>query len=137
MWSVQVALSYEQPLCIVKGAGCYLYDEQGNEYLDSVNNVAHVGHCNPKVTDAICHQLQQLNTNSRYLHPTLTTYTQELLATMPPSLQTMFMTNSGSESNDLALRISLKARPGATHVAVLGGAYHGHLGSLIGENRLI
>ena len=84
---VQVALSYEQPLCIVRGSGCYLYDEQGNAYLDSVNNVAHVGHSHPRVVEATCRQLQQLNTNSRYLHPNLTEYSQELLATMPPSLQ--------------------------------------------------
>ena len=83
----QVALSYDQPLCIVRGSGCYLYDEKGHEYLDSVNNVAHVGHCHPKVVDAICRQLQDLNTNSRYLHPCLTDYTRELLATMPTNLQ--------------------------------------------------
>ena len=54
--TLQVALSYDTPLCIVRGVGCYLYDEQGNEYLDSVNNVAHVGHCHPRVTAAVCQQ---------------------------------------------------------------------------------
>ncbi|GAX77014.1 hypothetical protein CEUSTIGMA_g4461.t1 [Chlamydomonas eustigma] len=127
-----VAINYAQPLQIVKGKGCYLYDQNGVEYLDCVNNVAHVGHCHPEVTAAVCEQLQTLNTNSRYLHPNLTMYIKELLQTLPPALETLYFGNSGSEANDLALRVALEARPGATHVAVLAGAYHGHVESLIG-----
>lgn len=116
----QTALSYASPLHIVRGQGSYLFDAQGQRYLDCINNVAHVGHCHPQaseefyplkgratvaaldfhtfaahtlrprygqVTQAVCQQLATLNTNSRYLHADLTTYTSELLATLPPSLQ--------------------------------------------------
>eukprot|EP00798_Chlamydomonas_sp_ICE-L_P011143 gene11143-18762_t len=125
------SVSYDQPLHIVRGEGCYLYDAEGRRYLDCINNVAHVGHCHPKVLEAITSQLSQLNTNSRYLHSGLTEYTQLLLSTMNKPLEVLYMVNSGSEANDLALRMAHACRPGATHVAVMAGAYHGHTASLI------
>ncbi|KAL6747168.1 PLP-dependent transferase [Haematococcus lacustris] len=125
------SLNYSEPLHLVRGRGCYLYDAEGQEYLDCVNNVAHCGHAHPKVAAAVSQQLHTLNTNSRYLHSGLTQYTRALISTMPPELQVLYMVCSGSEANDLALRVAAAARPGATHVVVMGGAYHGHTGALI------
>lgn len=119
------------PLEIVKGSGCYIYDEVGTEYLDCINNVSHVGHCNRKVAKAVSDQLFTLNTNSRYLHQKQGLYTKKLLSVFPPQLQTLYLVASGSEANDLALRITSTCNPGAGHVAVLAGGYHGHLSSLI------
>lgn len=81
------ALSYARPLHIVRGAGCRLYDSDGDEYLDCVNNVAHLGHCHPGVVAAVSAQLAQLNTNSRYLHTALNDYAAELTATLPEPLK--------------------------------------------------
>ncbi|GIL48167.1 hypothetical protein Vafri_4859 [Volvox africanus] len=207
------SLSYEQPLMIVRGHGTYLYDDQGVQYLDCINNVSHVGHANAEVAASASAQLHTLNTNSRYLHPDLPLYTELLLSTLnstsdkslhsgnkgssaggcsdisdgcgsgggncsrggysgsntrrsssssnvtfpgiqpqsqpqcqqqqqsqPPSssptisqpnLEVLYLVCSGSEANDLALRIIAAARPGATHIAVMGGAYHGHTSALI------
>ena len=137
-----VAINYSSPIHIVRGQGSYLYDDKDQQYLDGVNNVAHVGHCHPSVVEAVSTQLSQLNTNSRYLHHAITDYSIELLATLPKSAEwRIFMTNSGSESNDLALRIAIESSalkqlnaPGsqpATHVAVMASAYHGHLTSMV------
>ncbi|KAJ9533261.1 hypothetical protein QJQ45_018384 [Haematococcus lacustris] len=81
------SLNYSEPLHLVRGRGCYLYDAEGQEYLDCVNNVAHCGHAHPKVAAAVSQQLHTLNTNSRYLHSGLTQYTRALISTMPPELQ--------------------------------------------------
>ncbi|BDA49941.1 Ethanolamine-phosphate phospho-lyase [Coccomyxa sp. Obi] len=124
-------LVYKRPLHMVRGEGCRLYDADGNEYLDCVNNVAHVGHCHPKVTAAIAMQLATLNTNARYLHEGLVSYAEALTATFPEELSVAYFVNSGSEANDLALRIANCAAPGATHVAIMGGAYHGHTKAVI------
>ena len=126
-----VALNYATPLHIVRGEGCFLYDGAGRQYLDCVNNVAHVGHCHPEVVAATCSQLATLNTNCRYLHDNYTDYSQALTSTMPDPLEVVYMVCSVSEANDLALRIARAATGGATHVAVIDGAYHGHVGSLI------
>ncbi|GIL74813.1 hypothetical protein Vretimale_2410 [Volvox reticuliferus] len=204
------SLSYEQPLMIVRGSGTYLYNDQGVQYLDCVNNVSHVGHGNAEVAASASAQLHTLNTNSRYLHPDLPRYTELLLSSLnagcsnssnsssscssagscsgisggcgngsysragawcsdtppatnssstiseiqpqpqpqpqrqqqhqtpsssstisQPSLEVLYLVCSGSEANDLALRIIAAARPGATHLAVMGGAYHGHTSALI------
>ncbi|KAK9795530.1 hypothetical protein WJX73_009487 [Symbiochloris irregularis] len=119
------------PLHIVRGQGCHLYCSDGTEYLDCVNNVAHVGHCHPEVAQAVSQQLITLNTNVRYLHSSVVDFAEALVSTLPQQLQVCYYVNSGSECNDLALRIARLARPGATHVAVMAGAYHGHVSSLI------
>jgi 4-aminobutyrate aminotransferase-like enzyme len=80
-------LSYTVPLNIVRGEGTYLYDDQGQKYLDCCNNVAHVGHCHQKVTAAVSRQLSTINTNARYLHNTMGQYTKALLSTFPPQLE--------------------------------------------------
>lgn len=120
------ALSFDEPLYIVRGRAQYLYDAEGNQYLDCCNNVAHVGHCHPKVTAAVTKQLETLNTNSRYLHDKLVVLAEGITNKMPEPLQVMYAVCSGSEANDLALRVARANVPGAWHVAVMEGAYHGH-----------
>ncbi|KAM6116450.1 LOW QUALITY PROTEIN: 5-phosphohydroxy-L-lysine phospho-lyase [Pterocles gutturalis] len=107
-----------------------MYDENGRQYLDCINNVAHVGHCHPDVVKAAHEQNQLLNTNSRYLHDNLVNYAERLSKTLPEKLRIFYFLNSGSEANDLALRL---ARQYTKHedVIVLDHAYHGHLTSLI------
>ena len=125
-----LSLSYEEPIHIVRGQGQYLYDAQERPYLDMVNNVAHVGHSHPYVVAALYQQAQQLNTNTRYLHEAIIHYAERLTATLPQPLQVCFFVNSGSEANDLALRLA-RAHTGQQDVIVVDGAYHGHLTSLI------
>ena len=120
-----LSLSYDQPLHIVSGSGQYLFADDGMPYLDLVNNVCHVGHAHPHVVDAIARQAAVLNTNTRYLHENIITYAQRLTATLPDTLDTCFFVNSGSEANELALRLA-RAATGAHDVLVLDGAYHGN-----------
>lgn len=96
----------EDPVKIVRAKGQYMYDENGNEYLDCINNVAHVGHCHPEVVRAAHQQNLVLNTNSRYLHDNLVDYAQRLSSTLPEKLCMFYFLNSGSEANDLALRLA-------------------------------
>ena len=126
-----LSISYRRPLHIVRGLRQYLYDATGRAYLDAVNNVPHVGHCHPAVVRAAQRQQRILNTNTRYLHRTLVEYAERLAAKMPDPLEVCFFVNSGSEANDLALRLA-HAFTQANGIVVLDGAYHGHLGTLIG-----
>jgi 4-aminobutyrate aminotransferase-like enzyme len=123
-------LSYREPLTIVRGEGAFLYDADGREYLDLVNNVAHVGHAHPRVVEAAARQKALLETNTRYLHPTILEYADRLVATMPAHLEVVHLVNSGSEANELALRMA-RAATGRRDVAVLEGAYHGNTTGLI------
>lgn len=124
-----VALFFEEkPLKIVKGSGQYLYDELGNEYLDCINNVAHVGHANARVQEAVAKQLALLNTNSRYLHDNLSLYARRLTALFPAHLSVCYLVNSGSEANDLAIRLA-RAYTRRKDIVCLDGAYHGNLTS--------
>jgi 4-aminobutyrate aminotransferase-like enzyme len=125
-----LSISYKKHLTIVRGAGQYLYDDQGRAYLDAVNNVPHVGHNHPHVVRAGQRQMAVLNTNTRYLHPNLVRYAERLTATMPAPLSVCFFTCSGSEANDLALRLA-RAHTGQRDLITLDGAYHGNLTSLI------
>ncbi|XP_035869947.1 5-phosphohydroxy-L-lysine phospho-lyase isoform X1 [Phyllostomus discolor] len=120
----------EDPIKIVRGQGQYMYDEQGEEYIDCINNVAHVGHCHPLVVQAAHEQNQVLNTNSRYLHDNIVDFAQRLSETLPETLCVFYFLNSGSEANDLALRLA-RQYTGHWDVVVLEHAYHGHLSSLI------
>jgi 4-aminobutyrate aminotransferase-like enzyme/Ser/Thr protein kinase RdoA (MazF antagonist) len=119
-----LSISYRNPIKIVKGALQYLYDEQGNTYIDCVNNVSHVGHCHPVVVKAMQRQIARLNTNTRYLHDSLVEYAQLITSTLPPKLKVCYFCNSGSEANDLAIRIS-RHYTGQKDVIVLDHAYHG------------
>ncbi|NNF52700.1 MAG: aminotransferase class III-fold pyridoxal phosphate-dependent enzyme, partial [Gammaproteobacteria bacterium] len=104
--------------------------EQGRKILDLVNNVAHVGHAHPRVVAAIAQQEAQLNTNTRYLHDGLVTYAERLTALLPDELDTCFLVCTGSEANELALRLA-RAYTGSSDVVVVDGAYHGHSSALI------
>src|ERR1700676_3787643 len=117
-------LFYDRPLGFVRGEGCWLYDTDGVAYLDAYNNVPSVGHCHPHVVEAAARQLGQLNIHSRYVHQGIMDYAERLLATLPAALSNVTFTCTGSESNDLALR--LRARfTGAGGGASRGAAYHG------------
>merc|ERR1712126_319837 len=120
----------QDPLKIVRGEGVYLYDENGEAYLDCINNVAHVGHCHPRVVQAGQQQMAVLNTNSRFLHDNLVLYAERLTSTLPGNLSVAFLVNSGSEANDLALRLAHQ-HTGNKDVITLDHAYHGHVLSLI------
>lgn len=125
-----LSLSYQQPLKIVRGQGAYLYDEQGNGYLDMVNNVCHVGHCHPKVVTAGQEQMARLNTNTRFLHDNIVNYAEKLLATMPEELSVCMLVNSGSEANELAFRLAKNYTQGS-ELLVVDGAYHGNTNACI------
>ena len=118
-------LFYDRPLEIVRGEGCRLYDADGLAYLDAYNNVPSVGHCHPKVVEAAARQLGQLNIHNRYLHPGIMDYAERLLAILPVDLSNITFTCTGSESNDLALRLAANVT-GARGVIVTESAYHGN-----------
>ena len=128
--SPSLSLSYDRPLHIERGIGTRLFDSTGRSYLDCVNNVAHVGHSHPAVVKAATDQMSVLNTNTRYLHANIVEYAERLKSLFPPELDTCFFVNSGSEANDLALRIA-RTYTGHESMIVLDGAYHGNLSSLV------
>ncbi|UCF40953.1 MAG: aminotransferase class III-fold pyridoxal phosphate-dependent enzyme, partial [Gemmatimonadota bacterium] len=123
-------LHYRQPLHIVRGRGQYLYDEVGRSYLDCVNNVCHVGHSHPRVVEAARRQMAVLNTNTRYLHEHLVRYAERLSALLPDPLGVCYFVCSGSEANELALRMA-REHTDRRDLVVLDGAYHGHTATLI------
>jgi 4-aminobutyrate aminotransferase-like enzyme len=125
-----LSISYRTPLKIVRGEDVWLYDETGRAYLDCYNNVAHVGHCHPRVVAAIARQAARLNTNTRYLHDTIIDYADRLAATLPPELDHFYFVCSGSEANELALRMARTAT-GRPDMLVLDWAYHGTTQGLI------
>ena len=125
-----LSVAYEKPLKIVRGSMQYLYDDDGRQYLDAYNNVAHVGHCHPRVVAAGQQQLAILNTNTRYLSDLIVDYAQKLTATLPDPLRVCFFVNSGSEANELALRLA-RAHTKARDMIVLDHAYHGNTTTLI------
>lgn len=118
-------LFYDEPLHIVKGDGVWLEDAAGNQFLDMYNNVPHVGHCHPQVVDAIYDQAKRLNTHTRYLHENVVAYAERLLGLLPPSLDVAMFSCTGSEANELALRIARTAT-GQRGIVVVEHAYHGN-----------
>lgn len=119
-----LSLSYDRPLKIIQGAFQYLYDDTGYTYIDCVNNVSHVGHCHPTVVRAIQKQVATLNTNTRYLHDNIVTYAKALTDTLPSKLKVCYFVNSGSEANDLAIRMARNYTK-QQDIIVLDHAYHG------------
>jgi 4-aminobutyrate aminotransferase-like enzyme len=117
-------LFYETPVHLIRGEGVWLYDRDGNAYLDTYNNVASVGHCHPRVVAAMAQQAATLATHTRYLHDAVLDYAERLLALFPAPLTHVMFTCTGSEANDLALRIA-RARTGGTGIIVTDNAYHG------------
>lgn len=125
-----LSLSYRRPLKIERGFLQYLYEDTGRVFLDAVNNVPHVGHCHPRVVEAVARQAAVLATNTRYLIDALARYIERLAAKLPPPLSVVYLVNSGSEANDLALRLARRFT-GRESMVVVDGAYHGNLSSLI------
>ncbi|MFT4280320.1 aspartate aminotransferase family protein [Microbacterium sp.] len=117
-------LFYRTPVHAVSGAGAYLYDADGTRILDAYNNVPSVGHANPAVVDAVATQMRTLNTHTRYLQDGIVAYSEQLLATLPDHIGSIMFTNSGSESNDLAIRIA-RLWTGGQGIVVTAEAYHG------------
>jgi 4-aminobutyrate aminotransferase-like enzyme/Ser/Thr protein kinase RdoA (MazF antagonist) len=125
-----LSLSYAKPLKIVRGRGQYLYDDAGRAFLDVYNNVPLVGHSHPRVVAAVQNQIALLNTNTRYLHDNILRYADRLTKLMPDPLQVCYFVNSGTEANDLALRLA-RAHTGREDVIVQEHAYHGHSPTMI------
>lgn len=117
-------LMYENPLHLVRGEGVWLYDDEGEGYLDAYNNVTSIGHCHPEVVQAISEQVATLATNTRYMHEAILDYAERLLATMPKEVGHMMFTCTGSDANDLAVRIA-QAYTGGLGIVVTETAYHG------------
>ena len=114
----------------MRGWKQFLYDEDGLRYLDAVNNVAHVGHCHPRVVRAVRDQAAVLNTNTRYLHELLVEYAERLTATLPDPLTVCYLVNSGSEANELAIRLA-RAATGRQGMVVVDAGYHGNTTTLV------
>ncbi len=117
-------LTYRRPVQAVRGAGVWLYEADGTRLLDAYNNVPVVGHCHPRVTEAVVRQTRALNTHARYLYEPLIELAERLAASMPPGLDTVMLVNSGSEANELAWRLALAAT-GHRGAVVTDHAYHG------------
>lgn len=120
-----LSLQYKTPIKMVRGASQYLMDQFGKKYLDTVNNVAHVGHENYSVVKAGQQQMALINTNSRYLHENINELAKELIETLPPELNVLHFVNSGSEANELAIRM-VKAATGSKDIIASEVGYHGN-----------
>jgi 4-aminobutyrate aminotransferase-like enzyme len=118
-------LFYEKPLNLVRGEGVWLHDADGTRYLDAYNNVPSVGHCHPRIVEAVARQMGTLNTHTRYLYSNVYTYAERLLGTMPAAVSNIVFTCTGSESADFALRVA-RAVTGGTGFIVTDNAYHGN-----------
>ncbi len=116
---------YRTPVHIVRGEGVWLWDAAGKRYLDCYNNVPHVGHCHPRVVEAICRQAATLNTHTRYLHDLVLEYIERLTATLGHGISQAIMTCTGSEANDIALRMA-QAVTGKTGIIATDNTYHGN-----------
>jgi len=125
-----LSISYQKPLHMVRGAGIYLYDTTGRRYIDTVNNVAHVGHEHPRVVRAAQRQMELLNTNTRYVHENIVRYANALLSKCPKEMEVVYFVNSGSEANELALRMA-KIYSGQKDMVVVEAGYHGNTGACI------
>ncbi|MEX2523498.1 MAG: aminotransferase class III-fold pyridoxal phosphate-dependent enzyme [Gammaproteobacteria bacterium] len=118
-------LFYDEPLHLVKGDGVWVYDASGDRYLDVYNNVPHVGHCHPHVVDALCRQAGTLNTHTRYLHENIVDYAERLTATFDGDLSMAMFACTGSEANEIALRMA-RYCTGGRGIIVTDFAYHGN-----------
>ena len=118
-------LFYEQPVHLVRGVGAWLFAADGNKYLDMYNNVPHVGHCHPRVVEAIARQSGELNTHTRYLHENVIELAERLTGKCPQELDNVMFSCTGSEANELALRIASTVT-GGTGIVVTDFAYHGN-----------
>ena len=120
-----VRVFYDEPVQLVRGAGVWVYDADGRKYLDCYNNVPHIGHCHPHVVEAICKQAATLNTHTRYLHEGILNYVERLVATFGENITSAIMVCTGSEANDVALRMA-QAATGKTGIIATNHTYHGN-----------
>ncbi|MFN8343277.1 MAG: aminotransferase class III-fold pyridoxal phosphate-dependent enzyme [Cyclobacteriaceae bacterium] len=120
-----LSISYRKPIRMVRGDGAWLIDDEGRRYLDTVNNVAQVGHEHPAVVTAGQRQMAVLNTNTRYLHENMVHFVEALLKTLPPKLNVVYLVNSGSEANELAMRLA-KTYTNQRDMVVSEVGYHGN-----------
>ena len=125
-----LSMAYREPVRVARGWMQWLYEDEGRRYLDAYNNVPHVGHCHPRVVAAGQAQMGVLNTNTRYASDLLLEYAERLAALFPDPLGVVYVLNSASEANELALRMA-RARTGRRDTIVLEAAYHGHTTTLI------
>ena len=126
-----LGLSYSTPIYMTGAAFQYMYDHKGNTYLDARNNIPHVGHCHPKISQAISRQTRILNTNTRYLYDSMAKYTEHIFTYFPPKLNKIIFVNSGSAASDLAVRMA-QTYTSRDHLLVLEHGYHGN--TIIGIN---
>jgi 4-aminobutyrate aminotransferase-like enzyme len=118
-------LFYEEPLELVRGEGVWLYDGEGKRYLDVYNNVPSCGHSHPKIVEALSSQAATLNIHTRYLHENVVNYLERLTGLFDDSLSMAMLTCTGSEANELALRMARQAT-GSQGIIVTDAAYHGN-----------
>jgi 4-aminobutyrate aminotransferase-like enzyme len=124
---------YDAPVHLVRGQGVWLWDADGRRYLDCYNNVAHVGHCHPKVVEAVARQSAVLNTHTRYLHEGILDYAERLVGTLGHGLTQVIMVCTGSEANDIALRMA-QAVTGRTGIIATDNTYHGNTAAVSALN---
>ncbi|WP_131742890.1 aminotransferase class III-fold pyridoxal phosphate-dependent enzyme, partial [Actinomadura roseirufa] len=116
---------FDRPITMVRARDCSFYDERGRSYLDALNNVTLAGHGHPRLVEAASRQLGRLNTNTRFVYEVLSEYAERLTATLPDGLDVVYFVNSGSEANDLALRMS-RYLTKREDVVIIDDAYHGY-----------
>jgi len=124
-FGANLKLSYSQPLTLMRGWRHHLFDQLGRSYLDAYNNVPHVGHAHPRIQAVVCEQLKKMNSNTRYLHPAQTAFAENLLSKLPQKLSVCYFVNSGSEANELALRLARAFTSGIDMITSDHG-YHGN-----------
>ncbi|KUJ76240.1 peptidase M23 [Ruegeria marisrubri] len=120
-----LSLTYDDPVMLVRGWRHHLFDEWGRPYLDAYNNVPHVGHAHPRIQAVAADQLKRMNSNTRYLHPAQVAFAEKVLSKLPDHLQVCFFVNSGTEANELALRLA-RAHTGAKGMVTPDHGYHGN-----------
>jgi len=128
--SANLKLSYDSPIYFVRGFNQYLYSNSGKKYLDTVNNIAHVGHQNVNIVKAAKQQIGILNTNTRYLHDEIISLSENLVSKFPKKLSKAYFVNSGSEANELAIRIS-NVYSNCDNYIIMQGGYHGNTNKTI------
>ncbi|TLP65676.1 aminotransferase class III-fold pyridoxal phosphate-dependent enzyme [Parasedimentitalea maritima] len=125
-----LSLTYSDPVMLVRGWKHHLFDEWGRPYLDAYNNVPHVGHAHPRIQAVAADQLKRMNSNTRYLHPAQTAFADKVLSKLPDSFEVCFFVNSGTEANELALRLA-RAHTGAKGMVTPDHGYHGNTTGVI------
>lgn len=129
-FSSNLSLTYSDPVMLVRGWKHHLFDEWGRPYLDAYNNVPHVGHAHPRIQAVAADQLKRMNSNTRYLHPAQTAFAEKILSKLPAPFEVCFFVNSGTEANELALRLA-RAHTGAKGMVTPDHGYHGNTTGVI------